>query len=239
MTSPSVVLVDQSTEPLSPALLAHVARAFQTQIDRDFSAAWGARARITAAGGSRAPEAVWPLYLLDPAGARPGVHLDAGGEPFAEVAAGEGWTVAASHALMEMIADPHGDRLMPGPPADGRARRCLLRYLVEVCAPCQSFHYVIDGVEVSDFVTPDYYRADGTALDFLRLLRRPLEVRPGCSLSWQDPRDGHWHQHRPDGTVRRSGEPSDPLRNPREDRDRVFPPEPSPRRRRRAGRVLA
>jgi hypothetical protein len=223
MAATAVVLLDRSAAPLSPENLAHVARALQTQIDRDFGPAWGVRASLTAGAGESAPRGSWPMYLLDAPDTGFGVHLDASGSPYAEVCAGAGWTLAASHLLLEMIADPRGDRLMEGPEFGSCYAARRVRYLVEVCEPCRTFHYVIDGVEVSDFVTPDYYRTDGTAMDFLRLLRRPLEVRLGCSLSWQDPDDRHWRQKRVDGELARSAEPIDPSRAARQDRERAFP----------------
>jgi hypothetical protein len=223
MAAPAVALIDRSASPVSQARLVHAARALQTQVDRDFGPAWGARATVTAAAGPDAPLGTWPLYLVDVPELGFGVHLDGDSAPSAEVCAGEGWTLAASHLLLEMIADPRGDRLVDGPDLGSRLSHRRVRYLVEVCEPCRTFHYVIDGVDVSDFVTPDYYRCDGTAVDFLRLLRRPLEVRLGCSLSWQDPHDRHWHQKRDDGVLARSPEPIDPSRGARQDRERAFP----------------
>jgi hypothetical protein len=163
------------------------------------------------------------MFLLDTPDEGFGIHLDASGSPYAEVCAGPGWTMAASHLLLEMVADPRGDRLMDGPEFGSLLTHRRVRYLVEVCEPCRTFHYVIDGVEVSDFVTPEYYRTEGTAMDFLRLLRRPLEVRPCCSLAWQDPDDRHWHQMRADGSVARSTGPIDPTRGALQDRERAFP----------------
>ena len=222
MAGPTVALIDRSAVPASQASLVHVAQALQTQVDRDFGPAWGARATVTAAAGSGAPPGAWPMYVVDTSEAAFGVHLGNGGAPYAEVCAGQGWTLAASHLLLEMIADPRGDRLMEGPEFGSCLTNRRVRYFVEVCEPCRTFHYVIDGVDVSDFVTPDYYRADGTAVDFLRLLRRPLEVRPGCSLSWQDP-DGHWHRKRADGSLARSSNPIDPSRCARQDHEGAFP----------------
>jgi hypothetical protein len=223
MAGPAVALVARSAA-LSPASVAHVAHALQTQVDRDFGPAWGARARVRAADAAEGvPPGAWPMYLVDSPDAGYGIHVDSGGTPFAEVGAGGGWTLAASHLLLEMIADPHGNRLMDGPGFGSRLTVRRVRYLVEVCEPCRTFHYVIDGVEVSDFVTPDYYRCDGTAVDFLRLLRAPLEVRPGCSLSWQDPDDRRWHQVRTDGELATSPDPIDPSRGPRQDLERALP----------------
>src|SRR5215472_6540310 len=223
MAGPTVALIDRSAVPASQGSLVHVAHALQTQVDRDFGPAWGARATVTAAAGSGAPPGAWPMYVVDTPEAGFGVHLSSGGAPYAEVCAGQGWTLAASHLLLEMIADPRGDRLMEGPEFGSCLTNRRVRYLVEVCEPCRTFHYVIDGVDVSDFVTPDYYRADGTAVDFLRLLRRPLEVRSGCSLAWQDPDDGHWHQKRADGVLARSSTPIDQSRGARQDREHAFP----------------
>jgi hypothetical protein len=221
--APAVVLCDRTSAPVSPEGLAHVARALQTQVDRDFGPAWGAWARVSASAGRDAAPGTWPMYVVEAPDAGFGIHLDARGTPYAEVCAGEGWTLAASHLLLEMIADPRGDRLMDGLDFGAFLTHRRVRYLVEVCEPCRTFHYVIDGVMVSDFVTPDYYRADGTAVDFLRLLRRPLEVRIGCSLSWQDPDDRHWHQKRADGALTRSSTPIGAGTGARQDRDRAFP----------------
>lgn len=224
MAAPSVVLVYRSLEPLSPGSLDRVARALQTQVDRDLDPVWGVKARVSATQDGRVPPGAWPIFIVDRAGAGLGVHVDRHGRPNAEVLAGPEWSLRTSHVLLEMLADPDGQRFMLGRCIGSRARRRQVGYLVEICDPCQVFHYAIDGVDVSNFVTPDYYRAAapaGTALDFMRELRRPLEVPRGCYLSWQDPSDGHWHQKGPDGGVSRSRRPIDPRRNPREDRDRA------------------
>src|SRR5258708_4322507 len=106
-----VTLVARSPEPMGAARLAHVAQALQTQVDRDFSAAWGARARVRAAPGTAAPAGAWPIYLVEVAEMGPGIHVGDGGDPFAEGACGDGWPLAGSHLLLEMIADPRRDRL--------------------------------------------------------------------------------------------------------------------------------
>ncbi len=155
-----------------------------------------------------------------------GVHVDHHGHPFSEVRADGGWTLAASHALLEMLADPSGTRFKEGPAIEPGAAPRRVRYLVEICDPCERHDYTIDGVLVSDFVTPDYYRSEataGTAFDFLRRLGRPLQVSRGGYLSWLDPADGRWHQRRPDGRFVTSGGRIHPDGgSPRDDRDRAF-----------------
>ena len=224
MAVPSVVLVDWSREPVGQARLVEVARALQTQVDRDFGTVWGVEARVEAA--AVAPPGAWIIAIVEDPGARLGVHHDGAGNPRAAVRAGDDWTLAVSHALLEMVANPDGTRFMEGPDITRRSSARHVRYLVEVCDPCQVFHYEIDGVRVSDFVTPDYYRrgvAPGTALDFLRHVRRPLDVPRGGYLTWRDPEDGRWHQRRPDLTITISRTLADANRDPRADRDDAFP----------------
>src|SRR5207248_9229881 len=104
------------------------------------------------------PPGAWPLIVLDEPRAVTSVHRDRHGRPYAEVRAGDHWPLRASHQLLEMLADPDGQRFMLGRCLGSRARRRQVGYLVEICDPCQVFHYTIDGVRVSNFVTPDYYR---------------------------------------------------------------------------------
>lgn len=225
MTGPDIVLVDRSRESTSTARLTRVTRALQAQVDRDFGMVWGCRAQVGLAPSGTTPAGAWSISVVDGPVAALGIHLDDEGRPYAVVRKGTYWTLAVSHVLLEMIADPAGTRFMDGLDISPRAPLRRVRYLLEVCDPCQVFHYEIDGIAVADFVTPDYYRADaapGTAFDFLRRVRRPLEVARGCDLSWHDAADGHWHRKRPDGTFAISEEPYDPEGNPRAGRDGAF-----------------
>jgi hypothetical protein len=224
MPGPDIVLIDRSREPASTARLSQVTRALQTQLDRDFGMVWGAGARLGVAPAGTTPAGAWSISVVDDGAGGLGIQRDGAGRPHATVRSGADWTLAVSHVLLEMIADPEGERFMEGVDITPRSPVRHVRYLVEVCDPCQVFHYEIDGVQVADFVTPDYYRVDaapGTAVDFLRRLRRPLEVPRGGHLSWQDAADGRWHQKRPDGTFS-VGLALDPNVNARADRDGAF-----------------
>src|SRR5215472_6685562 len=204
MRGPDVVLIDRSRAPSSTIRLTRVARALQTQMDRDFTMAWGARARISPAPARTAPAGAWSISIVDGDGDGLGIHVDGDGAPHGVVRACAKWTLAVSHVLLEMAANPRGDRFMEGPDVTPGSSRRRVRYLVEICDPCRLQHYEIEGIPVSNFVMPDYYRAGtarGVALDFLRRLRRPLEVPRGGCLSWHDPEDGRWHQRRPDGAL--------------------------------------
>src|SRR5207247_9143315 len=67
-----------------------------------------------------------------------------------------------------------------------------VEYLVEACDPCQDgqFAYPIDGVLVSDFVTPHFYDAFETAgarYSSGGNVEGPRVILPGGYISWRDP----------------------------------------------------
>ena len=186
-----IALVSKTTE-IGPKELARVAAALTTQLSRDFAPAWSVDAAVTAA--RRVPRAAWPLIVTDDAAAA-GVHLDDHGRPTAVVDYADDWTKAASHELLEMCADPYGNRLVTAravKPGQGR-----VEYLVEVCDPCEAVAYEIDGVAVSDFYTPRYFdpapRA-GVRYSHTGAITRPRQVLRGGYLSWRVPSTGEWWQ---------------------------------------------
>jgi hypothetical protein len=98
--------------------------------------------------------------------------LDNGGK----VLTGAQYTVAAtlSHEVLETIADPHVNLWATGP--DGWV------ISQEVCDPVENASYEIDGVAVSDFVTPmwfDIQAPPGTKMDYLDRVRKPFEIDQG------------------------------------------------------------
>jgi hypothetical protein len=235
MKSRLVAIVDRTSSPgIAAADLARLAAALQVQLDRDYLPVWGGGpAKIVFSGrdGSQ-PNApgVWPIYLLDSLqGGEGGVHLDTRKKhPYAEVsAADKDWTVAVSHELLEMLTDPLGNRFVTAPSLDPKANGRAVHFLVEVGDPCEVNAYGIDGIDVSDFVTPDYYDVNapaGTELDFLRQLTKPFEVGQGDYISWLDPADGRWHQIDPHGNLVTATTLAKLEDGPREDRDNAIRP---------------
>lgn len=222
-----IVLSDQTTSGVDPSQMTAVAAALQTQLDRDFSPIWGPRAQVTAlASGDAVPPRTWPVFIVDQPDAGLGVHLDQNGKPFAEVQSGDTWSITASHELLEMLVDPLGHKFRQAPDIDPAVGdQHLVSYLEEICDPCEVYSYAVDGVDVSDFVTPDYYDGnspDGTQLDFLSKLAKPFDVPQGCYISWQDPVDQRWHQKTPDGQFVTAQRKINPRNNPRDDRDKSF-----------------
>lgn len=98
--------------------------------------------------------------------------LDNGGK----VLTGATYTVAAtlSHEVLETIADPHVNLWATA--NDG--------FVVsqEVCDPVENGSYEIDGVSVSNFVTPAWFdaqAASGTPLDHLGQVSKPFQIAKG------------------------------------------------------------
>ena len=221
-----LALINRSSKSIPLGDLTAAAQALQIQIDRDFTPVWGAAATIAAFDpNAKLPAGTWPIRIVDrPAGGL-GIHLDRAHHPYAEIMATADWTITASHEILEMLVDPYGQKLISAPDIDPDSDHHQVRYLVEVCDPCEMWSYVVKGLAVSDFVTPEYYNAhaaSGTALDQLGRLAEPLEVPRGGYISWIDPADRRWHQKLPDGSFVRATIATDPKRNPRDDRDHAF-----------------
>ena len=219
-TQVALVPLEPQDDDAANTELLWVAAALQTQVTRDFGPIWDVRAVVTPfLSLDDVPPQYLPIVLSDkslPRGHH-GFHLGADGRPFALVFRGKRWSVTASHELMEMILDPSGTLTVSAPSlADecaangvkppGYTKQGMVEYLVEPCDPVEEVDpYTIDGVEVSDFVTPAYYDsfgASGVRYSFLGSVTQPLEVCDGGYLSWctHDPPNSVW-QARATGSV--------------------------------------
>jgi hypothetical protein len=75
-----------------------------------------------------------------------------------------------------------------------------VEFLVEACDPCQGaqFAYTINGVLVSDFITPSFYDPRTTAgarYSFTGAVRQPRRILRGGYMTWHDPQSNHiWQQ---------------------------------------------
>jgi hypothetical protein len=221
-----VVLTNHSSKNIPFSDISDVAQALQIQVDRDFTPAWGIRATILPLNkGEAIPQHAWPMRIVNhPAGGL-GIHLDKGHKPYAQIQDTDDWSVTASHELLEMLVDPYGHKFVRGPDIDPGSDGHLVSYLVEVGDPCEIYSYTINGIAVSDFVTPDYYNEaspQGTEWDFLTRLSAPYEVPQGCYISWIDLQDRRWHQKQTDGSFVTARVEVSPKDNPRNDRDAAF-----------------
>jgi hypothetical protein len=173
--------------------LTRVAAALDKQVTRDLGPIWNVEATVNPIFSlDDLPIGYWPIILVAPEshrGPELGYHQDNLGQPYAKVPATPSWSLAASHECLEMLVDPFGDRMVPGPsPEDGKVR---VSYLVEVCDPVQSpeFSYTVNGVLVSDFVTPAFYGpVDDRCVrhSFTGAATSPWEVKEGGYISWRN-----------------------------------------------------
>ncbi|MEI8319728.1 MAG: hypothetical protein WCH79_17435 [Planctomycetia bacterium] len=193
-----VSLVPESK--LSFAEVANVSAALAKQVLRDFAPIWQVQATVDPFESlDRVPPGYWPVIVketLDEPGAA-GYHSDKNGNPFAMVQFSPSWSLTASHEVLEMMADPFGNRVVSSvSPWDDKTR---VEILVEVCDPSEddTFSYNVNGVAVSDFYTPRYLdpvTAPGVRYGFTSGLTAAREVLKGGYISFHDLSDDHWYQ---------------------------------------------
>jgi hypothetical protein len=183
-----------------------VAAALQKQVARDFGPIWDITGTVDAFDQLESvPVDYWPVVVLDnidqPGAA--GFHQDEQGRPFALVQADANWSLTASHETLEMLADPTGMTTVAGSPPpqapDPISGFERVIYLEEVCDPCESEDcaYLVNGVKVSDFITPHYYDpngATGVRYSFRGKVQAPHTVLEAGYVSFGDPSDNHWYQ---------------------------------------------
>jgi hypothetical protein len=196
-----VGLVDK-TGKLDPALVQATAAALNIQVMRDLTQYWDVQATVRYLPNANSiPVGIWPVFLVPslPPG-EGGVHLDKKNQPYALVIGtpdSSDWTIDASHETVEMLVDPAGNRLqvsraiqIEGDTTQDASGE--FEYLVEACDPCEAsqFAYSIQGIAVSDFITPRFYDpvvTSGTRYSFAGHIQRPRQVLQGGYISYTDP----------------------------------------------------
>ncbi len=198
---PKVVIVNQSAH-VEAAAVAAAAAALSRQVNEHFALpppigfGIGCRLRVASVGAPPQPDE-WVLLLtdkIDVSGALGYHDVTPHGLPvmrvFPKLDIDEGlpWTPTASHELLETLADPNIAKCAQAP--DGRM------WAYEVADAVEADSYLIDGVPVSNFVTPLYFEPPAhltdAQFDYLKLVKQPYEIRPGgynqfwTGTSWQE-----------------------------------------------------
>jgi len=200
-----VALVSES-KSIEMRQVSVVAAALQKQVARDFGPIWEITGTVDAFDDLESvPVDYWPVIVRDnisqPGAA--GFHQDEQGRPFALVQADANWSLTASHETLEMLADPTGITSIAGSPPPQAPNHISsferVIYLEEVCDPCESDDcaYLVNGVKVSDFITPHYYDpsgASGVRYSFSGKIQAPHTVLEGGYVSFGNPSDNHWYQ---------------------------------------------
>jgi len=189
----STVLKDSQIELIMAAL--------QTQVSRDFSAAWGLDADLKFVPTGTAPDAMdpeaWQLVVLDnsdQAGALGYHDFTSQGLPIGKVFAGtdiqygNSWMVTISHELLEMLADPEINLCAM---VDGKL------YAYEACDAVEddALAYRVDNVLLSDFVWPSWFAPTAKGpYDQAGHVSKPLELAPGGYISVMNVYGFGWKQ---------------------------------------------
>jgi len=197
------IAVINATTVLTDAALKAMVDAVQVQVHRDFFPVWGLDATLNFVPKDNKPPLgmSWMAVLdtADVAGAlgyhdvtNDGLPL---GKVFAKTTVDDGGKVSVtlSHEVLEMLVDPDVNLLCEI--GTGRTRRY---FAYEVCdaVEADNLGYDINGVTVSDFVTPAYFETflpKGRKFDFQGKLQSPMPAMlPGGYLAYEQ--DGSWHQ---------------------------------------------
>ena len=195
---PTIAVINETTV-CDDKWLKDMMDAVQIQVARDWAPIWNLPADLVyVPKGQTPPVGAWWMAVLDTAdqaGAL-GYHDTADdGSPLGKVFAkttldyGELVSVTLSHEVLEMLADPEITRTVS---YDGKV------WMYEVCDACEddTLGYPIGDVQVSDFVTPEYFLQSGSPskFDFMGHVTGSLPfLCPGGYLAYQDA-SGNWNQ---------------------------------------------
>ncbi len=199
MLTINLALVSE-VEDHDPSDVSRVAAALQRQATRDLGPVWEVEATVDAFPRLEdVPIGYWPMIVrddIDVPGAA-GIHIDKEGQPLALITMSASWSLTASHEMLEMLADPFGNRVIAGrSPKRDQGR---VEFLVEVCDPSEAaeFGYTVNDILVSDFYTPRFFdpvRSDATRYSFTDAIKRPRTILRGGYISWHEPVSDHWWQ---------------------------------------------
>lgn len=225
---PIQVAVINQTSSLADENVASGVAALQKQISEDFAPVWHVDARLRLVtkecAAEHHPEA-WGLILLDKEedARQLGYHdLTSSGLPLSQVFVsrvrqGQDWTHAASHELLEMLADPDINLAAYSHP-DALTQFMYAREICDQCAPYED-GYDVHERRVSDFVFPAWFQPDAlthfknpttrTRFDERGLIKSPFELRPGGYIGVFDMSIGAWRILTSSGETTGADEPAD------------------------------
>jgi hypothetical protein len=185
----NIALISHS-DNVSRALLDQIGASVGKQLIGDLAKYWSVIGTIATFGTlMEMPDGYSPIVIKDrlPFDGVVGTHWTNNGDPFAVVLGTSDpneVSLAVSHEAIEMMVDPKGYTLMPGPsPVTGQGQ---VQYVVEVCDPVQDRDcgYRIDGILLSDFCTPSYYGAGSGPYSVKKNVLEPRALATGGYLSW-------------------------------------------------------
>lgn len=159
---------------------------FQTAVSRDLAPVWGTDAVLFVGDPAKPEPADMTVTIREAANCWSclGYHwITAKRQPYAlvfDVSTIDSWQLTLTHELFEMLVDPQANRTMT---------RNAKTWLVEVADPCESgfYAYFIDGVAISDFITPRWYdNSYPGPIDFTQSFSHPGQIGRHGYAAWYD-----------------------------------------------------
>lgn len=181
MNTLKIAVVNKATTPLGQNYDAMV-KSCQKQATRDFSPIWNVDVDLVMLDD--ATDDYDNLILFDDAdqAGSLGYHdLSPKGHAYGKVfvkttlRGRELVSTVFSHELLEMLADPKVDQVAKNP-------RNGWVYALEDCDAVETENYMIDGIAVSNFVTPAWFDANAASsvkFDFLGNVHAPFKINSG------------------------------------------------------------
>lgn len=187
--------VVSQTKKLTMSDLGDICAAIDEQLALDVYPIWGRRTHITAFKTVKdIPKGYWPALIMDdihePGAA--GFHTDKNNQPQIFVQYdGDNTALTLSHEAVETPPDPFGNRLITVMhPTLGQ-----IQILCEICDPPEAISYLRKGIQVSDFIKPEWYDAKATkglTYSFTGACKTPLSLLSGGYYSFVQ--KGKWKQ---------------------------------------------
>lgn len=194
---PYLIGVENQSAEIDQNDLTEICAAIQRSIVQDFGPAWHVGATVVAFAPGKIPTNYWSVVVqdgIDAPGAA-GYHDDNHRRPYAKVDAQAGdISVTLDHEVKEMLADPFGARTWKERQPGTNNKGPRVHVLIEVCDPCEAVTYEKDGITLSDFAYPAYYKAGTHPARTCHVSNLPRrELGHGGYISWHDDQD-HWYQ---------------------------------------------
>lgn len=185
----NIALISDSDD-VSRALLDQIGAAVGKQLAGDVARHWPVTGTIATFGTlMEMPAGYSPIVIKDrlPFDGAVGAHWTESGDAFAVVLGTSDpneVSLAVSHEAIEMVIDPKGELLRPGPsPVAGQGQ---VQFVVEVCDPVQDRDcgYRIDGILLSDFCTPAFFSDGSAPFSWQKNIAGPRALAAGGYMSW-------------------------------------------------------
>lgn len=188
----NIIYIVNEQNQVSITAVHNAIEAVQIQLDRDFRKYWHRDPLLVYVSGiTPIPDSAWRVYLHISDTTVPGAlgyHSILNRTPYASIPmdvnieGGYDWVITLSHEVLEMVADPTVIRVFSMYIRDPDTKKLIhVKMEVEVCDPIEDNSYTIrihtgEDINVSDFVTPAWFRRQKGPVDFLHVLSKPATI---------------------------------------------------------------